>query len=54
MRHNPRKLLWFEIIKVMIAVKNKFVVLFITVFGTLPFTVVRTVFYVLLGRIAML
>ena len=40
-----RKLLWFEIIKVMIAVKNKFVVLFITVFGTLPFTVVRTVFY---------
>jgi len=29
----------------MIAVKNKFIVLFMTVFGTFPFPVVRTVFY---------
>jgi len=32
---NTRKLLWFEITKMLIALKNKFIVSFITVFGTL-------------------
>ena len=36
--NSTRKLLWFEISKMMIAVyKNNFIVLFITIFGTLSF-----------------
>jgi len=37
-----RKLLWFEICKMLIAViKNKFIVLFIMMFGTLSFPIIR-------------
>jgi len=37
-----RKLLWFEITKMMIVVlKNKFTVLFIIIFGTLSFSITR-------------
>ena len=37
--NSTRKLLWFEITKMLIAVKNKFVVLFIIIFGTLSFLI---------------
>ena len=33
--NSTRKLLWFEISKMMTAVKNKFIVLFVIIFGTL-------------------
>ena len=35
--NNTRKLLWFEISKMLTAVKNEFIVSFIIVFGTLSF-----------------
>ena len=35
--NSTRKLLWFEITKLVIAVKNKFLVLLIVIFGTLSF-----------------
>jgi len=39
--NSTRKLLWFEITKMLIAVKqNKFIVLFIIIFGTLSFPIV--------------
>jgi len=39
--NSARKLLWFDTTKMLIAVlKNKFIVLFITVFGTLLFPIV--------------
>ena len=39
--NSTRKLLWFKIIKMLIAVlKSKFIVLFIIIFGTRPFPVV--------------
>jgi len=37
-----RKLLWFEITKVLIAVKNKYVVSFTIIFGTLSFRMAIT------------
>jgi len=33
--NSTRKLLWFEITKMLIAFRNKFIVLFIIIFGTL-------------------
>ena len=40
--NGTRKLIWFEISKVLIAVlRNKFVVLFITIFGALSFPIHR-------------
>jgi len=35
--NSSRKLLWFEITEMLIAVKNKFIVLFIKIFSTLSF-----------------
>jgi len=38
--NSTRKLLWFEITKKLIAVlRNKFIVLFIIIFGTFSFTI---------------
>jgi len=37
--NSTRKLLWFEITKMLIAVKNKFIVLFIIIFGALSFPI---------------
>jgi len=37
-----RKLLWFEITKMLIAVKNKFVVSFVVIFGTVSFPMSRS------------
>jgi len=37
--NSTRKLLWFEISKMLIAVKNKFIVLFIIISGTLSFPI---------------
>jgi len=37
-----RKLLWFEITKVLIAVKNKYIVSFTIIFGTLSFRMAIT------------
>jgi len=39
--NTTRKLLWFEITKMPIAVKNKFIVSFNIIFGTLSFPVIR-------------
>ena len=40
---STRKLLWFEITKVPIAVlKNKFIVLFTIIFSTLSFPILKT------------
>jgi len=36
--NSSRKLLWFEITEMLIAVKNKFIVLFIKIFSTLSFS----------------
>ena len=36
------KLLWFEVTKMMIAVKNQFIVLFIIILGTLSFPLACT------------
>jgi len=38
--HSTRKLLWFEITKMLTAVKNNFIVLFIIIFDTFSFPVV--------------
>jgi len=39
--NSARKLLWFEITKMLTTVqKNKFIVLFISIFGTLSFPIV--------------
>jgi len=42
--NSTRKLLWFEVTRMLIAVKkrNKFFVSFIMIFGTLLFAIVRT------------
>ena len=41
--NSTRKLLWFEIAKMMIAVlQNKFIVSFIIIFGTLSFPITKT------------
>jgi len=37
--NSTRKLLWFEISKMLIAVKNKFIVLFIVILDTLSFPI---------------
>ena len=37
--NSTRKLLWFEITKMLIALKNKFIVLFIIIFGALSFPI---------------
>jgi len=37
--NSTRKLLWFKITKTLIAVKNKFLVVFILIFGTLSFSI---------------
>jgi len=43
--NNTRKLLWFEISKMLITVlKNEFIVLFIIIFGTLSFPISRRCF----------
>jgi len=39
--NSTRKLLWFEISKMLIAVKSKFIVLFIVIFGPLSFPIAR-------------
>jgi len=47
--NSTRKLLWFEIANVLIAVsKNKFTVLFIIVFGTFSFPIERSVVTIML------
>jgi len=44
-----RKLLWFEITKMLISVKNKFIVLFIIIFGTLLFPIYSVILCRLIG-----
>jgi len=42
--NSSRKLLWFEITKKLLAVhKNKFIVPFITIFGTLSFPIKKAI-----------
>jgi len=50
--NSTRKLLWFEISKPVIAVlkKNKFIVLFIIIFGTLSFSIAYSSLLAVSGR----